>query len=219
MIADDHKLFRHGIISLLENTPGISIVSEVEDGQELVEKYFKIRPDLLLLDISMPVKTGISAFKELKRRDPSVKVLFLTVHSEDEFVYQAFKFGAMGLISKNILKGELLFAIKSATKGHRYFGTGWPNDKLKELNVRYNRYEINKVDKYSIISPKEREILKLISKGFTSSDIAKELRISKRTVDTHRSKIMQKLNIHSAAELQNYATKFAIDFNFFVDKI
>jgi two-component system response regulator NreC len=208
LVADDHKLFRSGIISLLENEREIFVVGEAENGEELVEKYFRLKPDIVLVDISMPVLNGTEAVKKIKKTDDSVKALFLSMHDEEEYIYYCLKAGGKGLISKNIMKGELILAIKKVYEGGNYFGTNKTEENLKEL---VNKYQAFKSQTLSGIDFSQREaaILQLISEGLTSNEIAEKLLISKRTVDTHRTHLMQKLSLKSLPELIKYAINYS----------
>ena len=209
LLADDHTLFRNGIISLLENERDIFIVGEVDNGKDLAAKYFEIMPDLVLLDISMPGKSGLEAAKEIKQNDYKAKLLFLSMHEEDEYIYHCLKAGGMGLINKNITKGELILAIKRVSEGSNYFRNNLSEEQIKRI---YNKYD-RSVSKRPIflkdsLTSREENVLKLIGQGLTSNEIAQQLNISKRTVDSFRSNIMQKLNIKNLPELIKYAINY-----------
>ncbi|MBU2492782.1 MAG: response regulator transcription factor [Bacteroidetes bacterium] len=208
IVADDHKLFRSGLISLLEDEKDFFIVGEADNGEELLQLYFDLKPDVIVVDISMPFLNGVEALAELKKKDKNVKALFVSMHDTEEYIYYAMKNGAYGLISKNIMKGELTYAIRAANDGKQYFGQNWPEEKLKEL---YNRFEFlsgKKNDNKPNLSPREREILKNIGEGLTSSEIATRVHLSKRTVDAHRAHIMRKLEVTTLPELMKYAIKY-----------
>ena len=208
LVADDHKLFRSGIISLLENEREIFVVGEAENGQELEEKYFKLKPDIVLVDISMPVLSGTDAVKKIKKTDDSIKALFLSMHDDEEYIYYCLKAGGKGLISKNIMKGELILAIKKVYEGGNYFGINRTEDNLRELLNKYQVYKDHNLAGIQDFSQREVAILQLISEGLTSSEIAERLLIGKRTVDTHRTHLMQKLNLKSLPELIKYAINY-----------
>ena len=215
LVADDHQLFRSGVISLLEDEPDIFVVGEAENGEELINLYFQLKPDVVLIDISMPFLTGTEALKEIKKGDPDVKALFVSMHDTEEYVYFALKHNAAGLISKNIMKGELIYAIKTAYNGNQYFGQGWPEEKLREIMTRFE-YLTGKSSKDNpSLTPREREILRQIGYGLTSMEIAQKIKLSKRTIDSHRSHIMKKLGVSSLPELIKYALKY----NQMTDKI
>ncbi len=210
VIADDHTLFRSGVISLLEEDSDIKIIGEASNGKELLRLYDELIPDLLLIDISMPEKTGLEAAKEIRAKDSKIKILFLSMHEGTDYIYHTIKAGGNGLINKNILKGELLTAIKSVTSGKDYFGTRYTESDIKEIVKKYESFTEPPVFiQSSILSEKEKEVLLLISEGLTSSEIADRMFIGKRTVDSHRINIMQKLNLNSLPELIRYSIDFS----------
>ena len=209
LVVDDHKLFRSGIISMFEDVPDIMVIGEAETGQEAVNKYFELQPDLILMDINMPQMSGTNAYKEIKKSDPNCKVLFLTMYDGEEYIFYTLRIGGMGLLTKNTMKGELIYAIKSIHEGTRYFGRAWTNEKLEELKKKYRRMAHKEMDQYGVLTEKEKEVLNYISSGITSQEIAEHLNLSKRTIDSHRAKLMQKLNIKSLPELITYAIKFS----------
>ncbi len=207
LVADDHKLFRSGVISLLENEPEIFVVGEAENGEQLINFYSELKPDVVLIDISMPFLTGTEALKEIQKEDPDVKALFVSMHDTEEYIYFALKHNAAGLISKNIMKGELIYAIKTAYEGKQYFGQNWPEERLQEIMVRFE-YLTGKNPNNPSLTPREREILKHIGYGLTSQEIATKLKLSKRTIDSHRAHIMKKLGVSGLTELIKYAVKY-----------
>ncbi|MGD8781121.1 MAG: response regulator transcription factor [Ignavibacteria bacterium] len=208
LVADDHRLFRSGVISLLEDEPNIFVVGEAENGEELINLYSELRPDVVLIDISMPFLTGTEALKEIKKEDPNVRALFVSMHDTEEYIYFALKHKAAGLISKNIMKGELIYAIKRAYEGKQYFGQSWPDEKLREVMMRFEYLTGKNSQDTPNLTPREREILRRIGFGLTSQEIANKLKLSKRTIDSHRSHIMKKLGVNSLSELIKYAVKF-----------
>ncbi len=209
LIADDHTLFRNGIMSLLESEKDIYIVGEVDNGNDLFNKYFEIMPDIVLADISMPEKSGLEAAKEIKEKDYKAKILFLSMHEEDEYIYHCLKAGGMGLINKNITRGELILAIKKVSEGANYFRNNLSEELIKRI---YNKYERTLYKKPALakdsLTPREESVLRLIGRGLTSNEIAQKLSISRRTVDSFRASIMQKLNIKNLPELIKYAIRY-----------
>lgn len=210
IVADDHALFRSGIISLLEDIREIFIVGQVENGQELIDKYFELKPDVILSDISMPIISGTDAVKKIKQKDPSVRALFLSMHEGEEYIYYCLKAGGSGLISKNILKGELVFAIRQVYNGNKYFGGAWTEEKLQALIDKFDSTDVSNHPFNNSLSAREIEVLKLIGEGLTSSEIAERTELSKRTIDSHRMHLMQKLNIKSLPELIRYAIQYTL---------
>ncbi len=209
LLADDHTLFRSGVLSLLENEENLYVVGEVENGNDLPGKYFEVKPDLVLLDISMPGKSGLEAAKEIRLKDPEAKILFLSMHEGNEYIYLCLKAGGMGLINKNITKGELILAIKKVSEGLKYFKNNLNDEQLKQIYYTYERKSGNKpIFIKDTLTSREEIVLKLIGEGLISNEIAKHMNLSKRTVDTYRASIMQKLNIKNLPELIKYAIRY-----------
>lgn len=210
LVADDHKLFRHGIIKMLSECPEITIVGEAENGEELFMKYFQLKPDISLVDISMPVLSGIEAVKKILNEDPSAKMLFLSMYDNEEYVYSCLVSGGYGMVNKNIMEEELISAIKKIHAGERYFGKDFTYEKLNYLINKFESVHKKAGTKTkSFLSRREVEILKFISEGYTSQEIADNLGIGLRTVETHRSHLMQKLQLTSLSELIRYAIEFS----------
>jgi len=197
---------------MLENVDDIVVVGEAENGQELIEKYAELKPDVILVDISMPIIDGVEAIKTIKRSDNSIRALILSMYDSDEYVYYTMKSGAKGLISKNVMKGELLHAIRTVSNGSVYFGKSLSKNKFLELESKYR--EVICEGKISInedfLNSKDRKILEHISMGMTSQEIADEFEVSKKTIDYYRSRIMQRLGIKSLPELMTYAVKYSL---------
>ncbi len=210
LIADDHKLFRSGIISLLQDVEDILIVGEVEDGHNLIEKYSDLIPDVILVDISMPGINGIEAVKMLKKKYKEVRALMLSMYDSDEYVYYAMKSGAKGLVSKNTMKGELVHAIKTVHEGRRYFGINLTEERMSELENKYKQLISTDLESLNKLNMKDRDILELISKGMTSQEIADHFKVSKKSIDYYRARIMHRLQIKSLPELISYAVRYSM---------
>lgn len=210
LLADDHTLIRSGITNLLQNIKDFVIVGEAEDGEDAVHKTSELRPTVVVIDLSMPKLSGIEATKIIKKRYPETKVLVLTMHENEEYVYQILKSGASGYVLKSAGKDELTAAIRAASKGEKFF-----SPRISQLMAEGY---VKRVDRGTPESPKgdvpltrrEREILALVTSGLTNQQIADQLFISPRTVDTHRTNIMQKLDIHDLANLVRYAIEHGI---------
>ena len=209
-MPDDHNLFREGIKNLLETEKDIFIVGEADTGESLVTKYFELKPDIVLADISMPQLSGINALKKLKEMGQSPKFLFLSMFDEDEYIYSCAKAGCYGLVSKKIMKGELLFAIKTVNEGKRYFGMNITEENIKEIIANFDKKAERTGNGYEFLTPREIQILKLISEGLTSSEIAERLFVGKRTIDSHRTHLIQKLNLKSLPDLIKYSINFCM---------
>jgi len=214
VLADDHELVRSGLLKLLETYKDLHVVGEAGDGLEAVEKTKMLNPDVLVIDLSMPKLSGIEATKIVRRECPKVAVLVLTMHQNEEYVYQIFKSGAGGYILKDAGKDELAAAIRSVAKGEKYFSSRiseiMVNGFLRKTSVR-DEGPSGELGAINVeLTKREKEILSLIAEGLNNQEISEKLFISPRTVDTHRTNIMQKLDIHDAANL----VKFAIEHGF-----
>jgi len=205
LIADDHNLFREGIISMLQDDDEIEVVGEASDGKQLVKKFVELKPDVVLSDISMPIKSGPDAIRSILNKYKSAKVLFLSQFSGDDYLFEVIKAGALGLISKSCMKDELIFALKEVHKGRKYF----KNKSEEELNSIIKRFEDIRMKDIRVqnspLTPKEEEVLQLVGNGLTSEQIAQKLKLSKRTIDTHRYRIIGALGLNSVSELIRYA--------------
>jgi len=185
------------------------VVAEAEDGQKMIEKYFQFKPDVVITDISMPRMSGMEAAEVLLSKDSSTKIIFLSIHNSDEYIYKSLKAGACGLIGKDILKGELIEAIRSVAEGEKYF-SGKSEEELNSIVKRYDEISLKGTgSKIDLLNHREREVLKYISQGLTSEEIATKLYVSKRTVDVTRISIMDKLDIKTAHQLIRFAVEYA----------
>lgn len=201
VIADDHQLFIDGIKSILAKELGISIIAEAANGLELIKAVEKgPLPDIIITDIRMPVMDGIAATKELTREFPKIPVLALSMYDQSADVLEMLEAGAKGYITKDIEKMELISAIQMLIKGENYFSKNLPED----LNNWF--ISDNNLDKITL-TRREKEIINLIAKGRTTLQMARELKLSKFTIDTHRKNIHKKLRIKSNTGLVNYALK------------
>jgi two-component system response regulator NreC len=206
LLADDHPLVRSGLIKLLEPFKEFVIVGEASDGEEAVTMTKKLEPDVVVIDLSMPKLNGVEATKIILKNNPSSKVLVLTMHDNEEYVYQILKSGAGGYILKNSGREELAAAIQAVAKGERFFSPRVSEIMVEAYLKRADTREEHLIDDKEIpLTKREREILFYIADGLNNNQIAEKLFISVRTVDTHRTNIMQKLDIHDAANLVRYA--------------
>ena len=204
LIADDHAVVRSGIKLLLDTEPDLQVVGEAGDGLEAICKYRELMPDLLLLDIMMPGMTGLQAAKAISQEFPNSRVMFLTMHEGDEYFFQALAVGASGYVVKGASSDEVVSAIRSVNSGGVYLQPSL----AKKLVSDYLRNKSTAV--YDGLTPREGEVLKLIADGSTNKEIAVKLSISVTTVQTHRAHVMEKLNLHSQAELIKYAMRKGI---------
>jgi two-component system, NarL family, response regulator NreC len=206
-IADDHALVRSGLIKLLEPFKEFIIVGEASDGEEAVALVKKIVPDVVVIDLSMPKLSGIEATKQICASLPSVKVLVLTMHDNEEYVYQILKSGASGYMLKDSGREELALAIRTVAKGEKFFSKRITELMLASYMKKSAPSESSHNDDELPLTKREKEILYYIAAGLNNSQIGEKLFISPRTVDTHRTNIMQKLNIHDAPNLVRFALR------------
>ncbi len=208
LLADDHPMVRSGLIKLLEPHKEFIVVGEAGDGEEAVEMTKKLQPDIVIIDLSMPKLSGIEATKLIRKNNPTTKVLVLTMHDNEEYVYQIFKCGAGGYMLKNSGRDDLVAAIQAVAKGEHFF-----SPRVSEIMVNAYLRKADTREKLPLsnedipLTKREKEILFYIADGLNNSQIAEKLFISVRTVDTHRTNIMQKLDIHDVANLVRYALK------------
>lgn len=212
LIADDHGLFRKGISRILNESGECRVIGEAENGQELIDKYFKLKPDIILVDISMPVISGIDSFMKIVKSDKSARALFLSMYDDEEYVFKVFKSGGRGLINKNYLKEDLYKIIQKVYQGEYYFGEKW---NLELMTMKVSEHKSSK-DQFNFqivdtLSEREREIFQLIGKGYSSNEIANRINIAKRTVDTHRAHIYDKLGVQSFHDLFKLAVEYTIE--------
>ena len=206
LLADDHPMVRSGLIKLLEPYKEFIVVGEAGDGEEAVDLTRKLKPDIVIIDLSMPKLSGIEATKLIRKYEPASKVLVLTMHDNEEYVYQIFKCGAGGYMLKNTGKEELAAAIRAVAKGEHFFSPRVTEIMMDAfLRKGETRGDVSAENDDIPLTKREKEILFYIADGLNNSQIAEKLFISARTVDTHRTNIMQKLNIHDAANLVRYA--------------
>jgi DNA-binding NarL/FixJ family response regulator len=205
ILADDHVLVRHGLRRILEEKTDLKIAGEVGDGLELLNLLNKVNPDLIILDVSMPNLRGIEAIPEIRHIRPNAKVLMLTMHKEEEYLYQAISAGANGYLLKDDAEKELFSAIENIQNGKIFISPGLADQSMQNW-ARMRRGE----DDASIseaLTVRQREILKLIAEGKSNKEIGDLLFISVRTVERHRANMMSKLNIRKTAELVQYALR------------
>ena len=203
VLAEDHTILRQGLRALLSADPGFEIVGEACDGREAVRCVEKLAPDLLLMDLSMPRMNGMEAIREIKKRYPQTRIIALTVHREEEYLVTTLQAGAEGYVLKDATHEELVLAINSVMAGKPYLSPAVAGKIIEGYLERKNTDR--SVSSRQKLSPREREVLKLIAEGYRNKQIAAELCISLKTVEKHRANLMKKLDLHNTAALTVYA--------------
>ncbi len=212
VIAEDHRILREGLKSLLSSTPDFDIIGEAEDGLSAIRRAEKLKPDLILIDLSMPKMNGLDAISEIKNQSPNTKVLVLTVHKAEEYVFESLKAGADGYLLKDATYAELKLAIENVLLGNLYLSPGI-SEKLVagylegKKNIRPEMFQGQSFARWDSLTQRERQILKLVAEGNKNKDIAAYFCISIKTVEKHRSNFMKKLDLHNASEITAFAMK------------
>lgn len=206
LIADDHRLVRDGLKTILDTSEDIRVVGEASNGLEVLRKVAELKPDVVLLDISMPKLSGMEAARRIRKEHPSVKIMILTMHDEEEYSLKMVRMGVSGYLVKDSTALEVMEAIRCVYSGKAFFSP----QISKALAESYREAVSEKEDPYERLNDREREILQLIAEGHSNKKIADILCISPKTVDNHRTNLMRKLDIHSAAALVRWATKRGI---------
>jgi DNA-binding NarL/FixJ family response regulator len=203
VIAEDHQLFREGLKSMLSKREDTIIVGEAEDGIEALKLIRKLKPDMVLLDLSMPKMGGISVLKDVKREFPTMRILLLTIHESDQYVLEAFEAGADGYCIKDSSRQELMLAIDSVLQGKTYISPGI-SDQVME-GFLSSQKKLKQHTRWDTVTQREREVLKLLAEGYSNKEIGGLLHISVKTVEKHRANLIGKLDLHNVAQLTAYA--------------
>jgi len=205
VVADDHAVLRSGLKLLLDAQMDIEVVGEASDGAEAINKTAELKPDVLLLDITMPNIGGIDALRTIKKKTPSVSILILTMHENEGYLIEALKAGASGYILKKVADNELISAIKAVYSGEFFIPSPLTKSVVKEMvSGGVSREETGDNDQEQL-SPRELEVLTLVAQGYTNQQMADRLYLSVKTVETYKARVMEKLNLHSRVELVRLA--------------
>ena len=208
LLADDHTVIRSGLRMVLEKQSDFQVVGEAGDGRQAVKMAQELRPDVVVMDIAMPNLNGIDAAKQIVNQDAHVAVVILSMHSDEGYVMRALKSGAKAYLLKDSAEADLIRAVRAVGEGKSFFSPAVSRmlleDYVRQLQQR------GAEDSYELLSPREREILQLIAEGKTNKEVAAMLNLSLYTVETHRTHILQKLNLHSVPELILYAVRKGI---------
>lgn len=208
MLADDHPVFRSGLKNIVLTETDFEVISEAENGKEAIEKAIEFEPDIIIMDINMPVKDGIEATRTIKEVLPSTKILILTMYSDEAYLKEGLNAGASGYVLKRAVDTELITAVKTVLKGEHYiYPTLIPSLYGKPVEERTENSDNLEVD---LLSPREKEVLKYIALGYTQKEISTELFISIKTVDTYKTRVMEKIGAKKKSSLVRYALKHGI---------
>ncbi|MGH8496345.1 MAG: response regulator [Gammaproteobacteria bacterium] len=203
LVADDHTIVRQGLVKLLAEHENWEVVAEAGDGLEAVEKALETRPDIALVDLSMPRLSGVEAVRRIHDEVPETRILVVTVHEEVEYIVPIVRAGASGYLVKDSAIAELERAITALASGQMYFGP----QASKVLADQYRHPERIQDDPYGSLTPREREVFHLVIEGNTTKEVAHQLGTSVKTAENHRARVMDKLGLHNTAELVRYAAK------------
>ena len=205
VLADDHAVLRSGLRALLERHAEFQVVGEANDGRELIKLVDELTPDVVVTDIGMPNLNGTEATQQITAKHQNVRVIILSMHSDEGYVLRALKAGAKGYLLKESVEADLIAAIRAVQDGKAYFSPAVSQLLVEDYVRQLQDKDIE--DSYELLSPREREVLQLIAEGKSNKDVANLLNLSLYTVETHRSNILRKLHLHSVPELILYAVR------------
>ena len=204
LLVDDHAILREGLRMVLDAQPGITVIGEADDGRQAVDMAEDQHPDVVVMDIAMPNLNGLEATRQIKRRFPSVQVVILTMHENRQYLNQIVKVGATACVLKRSAGTELVTAVKAAARGESYFSPSIASMILEDYRLRLTQ---DTPDDAELLTEREREVLQLVAEGRTNQEIADLLTLSIKTVQTHRSHVMEKLDAHDRTDLVRYAMR------------
>ena len=204
LVADDHAVVRHGVRSILNAQPDFEVRAEASDGVEAVDKAIALRPALVILDVSMPRMSGLDAAAALAGRAPEIRLLMLSMHDDEQYLFEALRAGASGYVLKSAANRDLIEACRATMRGEPFLYPAAVRALVRDYLDRASRGEDTPEDP---LSPRELEVVKLIAEGFTSEEIGEQLFISKKTVDRHRENVLEKLGMRNRVELTRYAIR------------
>ena len=208
LLADDHAVVRYGLKAVLQTAPDITVIGEARNGREAVDATMRLKPDVVVMDLSMDVMDGATATKELQRLGTTSRILVLTMHAEDENLVRLLDAGASGYLVKNAADRELVDAVRMVARGDQYLQLGAVRALAKELKKRDHRAA--EQAQYESLSDRERSILRLIAAGYTGPDIGAELHISAKTVDTYKQRIHEKIGLVHRPDYVRFAVKLGL---------
>ena len=206
LVADDHGIVREGLRRLLESEEDVKVCGEARDGREVLEQVEVHRPNVVVLDITMPRLGGLETLERLRASHPQVKVILLSVHGDPPFIQSAISLGADGYVLKNGRANEIVTAVRAVTKGGSYFSPVVAREIVEQLRSPKPASD----EPFSLLSSREREVLHLIAEGLSAKEVANDLNISTKTVEAHRTSLMRKLGVRKATELVRYALRYGL---------
>jgi len=210
LLVDDHPLFRAGLKSLLVDNHSFQIIGEAGDGQEAIRLTKTLKPDLVLMDISLPDKSGIEITRELKNLFPEILIMIVSMHAKIDFITEAFRAGALGYVIKESAAERLVQGLETVARGE-YFLDSSLSHKVVEKILGFPSREAKITDeKYAGLTPREEQVLRLLAEGHSAREVGEKLFISPKTVENHRASIMDKLDLHSTLELIRYAVRLGL---------
>ena len=207
LLADDHAVVRHGLRMVLDAQPDMQVVAEVGDGAQALERGIQDDVDLAVIDITMPRMTGLHAARELHRRRPKLRILMLSMHENERYLYEALKAGASGYVLKTVADRDLVEAVRAAMRGEKFL---YPGARTPLIEDYLHRAREDLPLREDPLTPREQEVLKLVAEGYTNKQIAETLVISEKTVERHRANILDKLGMRDRVELTRYAIRHGL---------
>ena len=205
LLADDHTLVRQGLRLMLEREPGLKVVAEAANGREALDAVDTCQPRVIIMDLAMPTLNGIEAARQIHLKHPAICIVVLSMHSDESYVLRALKAGARAYLLKDSADTDLIHAVKAVTEGKAFFSPAISRVLVEDYVRQLQQKGVE--DSYELLTSREREILQLIGEGKSNKDVAQMLNLSPYTVETHRSNVMEKLNLHSVPELILYAVR------------
>ena len=202
ILADDHPLILQGVRTVLEAEPDIRVIGEAHDGLHVVDMVVRLQPDILVLDLMLPGLHGLEVTRRITQQAPRTRVIILSMHANASYVLEALRHGAVGYILKDAAAGDLVYAVRQVTAGRRYLS---PSLSECALETYVQRTQATTLDRYEMLTAREREVLQLAAEGYSNPDIAARLGVSSRTVETHRANLLRKLALHTQTDLIRYA--------------
>jgi DNA-binding NarL/FixJ family response regulator len=210
LLVDDHPLFRAGLKSLLVDNPSFQIIGEAGDGEEAIRLTKTLKPDLLLLDITLPDKSGIEITRELKDRFPEILIMIVSMHSRIDYITESFRAGALGYVIKESAAERLVQGLETVARGEYFLDSSLSHKVVEKILGFPTKEAIITDEKYASLTPREEQVLRLLAEGHSAREVGEKLFISPKTVENHRANIMDKLDLHSTLDLIRYAVRLGL---------